>query len=83
MNNTCCGDWFPTLGLYRCLYDGSDVHCTELPPLCPSCNRPIEPDTVTEPKVEQVMAIWIPRLCGGFWWIPQPARPTEKKDGPP
>ena len=42
MNRECKGDWFPTLGRYRCLGDGSWTEMPALLDVCPNCERKIE-----------------------------------------
>jgi hypothetical protein len=45
MNRECCGDFFPTLGKYRCLGDGTFVEMAALVEDCPNCERKISAHT--------------------------------------
>jgi hypothetical protein len=55
MNRDCKGDWFPTLGKYRCLGDGSWDEYKTLPVECSNCNRPIDAQIHKEATTRQLL----------------------------
>ncbi len=67
MNHSCHGDYWPTLGIYRCLADGTMLNCVPLPYECPNCGRKVEavvvegdPRTRTITEIEGQNGSWYP-----------------------
>lgn len=62
MNHHCGGDFFASLKLYRCLYDGNFTAINSMPTTCPLCNRPVagKLHKMASIKVETVTSIWLP-----------------------
>jgi hypothetical protein len=55
MNRTCNGDYIPSIGMYRCLYDGTMVEVLVKPSHCAHCRRAALPSTVRRPKLRTVV----------------------------
>lgn len=77
MNRDCKGDWFPKLGKYRCLGDGSWLTTETLPTVCDNCGRSVDPLTHEAVLTREVLVTEV--YIDPYGWIEMEHKETGRK----